>query len=79
MLLKNTENRYKVIVFESLCSKWAKFADGRGVGVKNCEKFADVLNGRSLASLIIRVVVSVCYITNPSLVSVYKRGQSKNS
>ena len=24
-------------------SKIAKFADGRGVGVKNCEKFADVL------------------------------------
>ena len=27
--------------------KFAKFADGRGVGVKNREKFADVLNDGS--------------------------------
>ena len=25
-----------------------KTADGRGIGVKNCEKFADVINGWSL-------------------------------
>ena len=28
-----------------------KTADGRGVGVKNREKFADVLNGWSLSSM----------------------------
>ena len=30
--------------------EFAKFADGREVGVKNREKFADVLNGWSLLS-----------------------------
>ena len=34
--------------------KFAKFADGRGVGVKNREKFADVLNGWSHACLQVR-------------------------